>query len=171
MSSSSMSSTATTYTPTLHMLCGKIASGKSTLAAQLASQPATVLISEDDWLSTLYADQLQTGADYLRCSAKLHATLAPHVTALLNSGVSVVLDFAANTPKSRQWMRDILDQTGVPHQMHLLLPPDELCLTRLRQRNKSGDHPFAVSEAQFHQFSKHFQPPIEAEGFTLIHHD
>lgn len=37
----------------LHFLCGKIASGKSTLAKQLAKQPRTILLSEDEWLSTL----------------------------------------------------------------------------------------------------------------------
>jgi predicted kinase len=35
----------------LHLLCGLIASGKSTLAQQLASRPLTVLISEDAWLA------------------------------------------------------------------------------------------------------------------------
>jgi predicted kinase len=34
-------------TSTLHMLCGKIAAGKSTLARQLADVPFTVLLSED----------------------------------------------------------------------------------------------------------------------------
>ncbi|MEG2632911.1 MAG: AAA family ATPase, partial [Comamonas sp.] len=38
----------------LHMLCGKIAAGKSTLARQLAAAPRTVRINEDDWLSSLY---------------------------------------------------------------------------------------------------------------------
>ncbi|WP_246504100.1 ATP-binding protein [Plastoroseomonas arctica] len=31
---------------TLHLLCGKIASGKSMLAAQLAARPGTLLVSE-----------------------------------------------------------------------------------------------------------------------------
>lgn len=43
-------------TPTLHMICGKIAAGKSTLAARLAEADRTVLIAEDDWLGALYAD-------------------------------------------------------------------------------------------------------------------
>jgi len=36
--------------PRLHMLCGKIASGKSTLAARLGSAPGTALLAEDTWL-------------------------------------------------------------------------------------------------------------------------
>lgn len=51
--------------PTLHLLCGKIAAGKSTLAKHLAARPATVLISEDHWNSTLFPDEI----DLLKPSA------------------------------------------------------------------------------------------------------
>lgn len=37
--------------PTLHMLCGKIAAGKSTLAAELGDANGTVIIAEDEWLN------------------------------------------------------------------------------------------------------------------------
>ena len=39
--------------PTLHMLCGKIASGKSTLAAELGRVEGTVILVEDAWLHAL----------------------------------------------------------------------------------------------------------------------
>ena len=55
-----------TTAPVLRMLCGKIASGKPTLAARLANRPGTVLIVEDHWLSALFADQLFAGQDYVR---------------------------------------------------------------------------------------------------------
>ena len=48
------------------MICGKIAAGKSTLARRLADAPATILISEDVWLATLYRDEQRTVADYAR---------------------------------------------------------------------------------------------------------
>jgi predicted kinase len=35
------------HVPTLHMLCGKIAVGKSTLAAKLGESPATIVIVQD----------------------------------------------------------------------------------------------------------------------------
>ena len=55
--------------PTLHLLCGKIASGKSTLAAELAAAPGTVLISEDARLAPLYGEEMLSVADYVRCAA------------------------------------------------------------------------------------------------------
>lgn len=157
--------------PTLHMLCGKIAAGKSTLAANLANQPGTVLIAEDDWLSALFAEELHTLSDFVRCTKKLRNVLGPHIVSVLNAGVSVVLDFQANTVESRAWMRGIIDESGAYHQLHVLEISDALCLSRLRQRNASGEHPFAPTEDQFHQFSKYFVPPSPDEGFHLVVHE
>ena len=56
---------------TLHMICGKIAAGKSTLARCLADAPAMILISEDVWLSTLYPGEQRTVAEYARNSRRL----------------------------------------------------------------------------------------------------
>lgn len=156
--------------PTLHMVCGKIAAGKSTLAKQLADAPGTILISEDAWLSALYPDQMTTVAEYVRCAAHLRAVLGPHVADMLNAGVSVVLDFPANTLKTRQWMRDILSKTAAGHQMHVLEVSGEVCLTRLRARNASGSHPFAVTDDQFHQVNSHYAVPTPDEGFLIVTH-
>lgn len=161
----------TTPNPTLHMLCGKIAAGKSTLAAKLAAAEKTVLIAEDAWLAALFADELKKPNNYLRCAAKLRAAMAPHIVALLDSRLSVVLDFQANTVESRAWMRGVLDETEANHHCHVLMPPDAVCLARLQQRNASGLHPFTVTDAQFHQISAYFQPPTADEGFNLIIHD
>ncbi|MEQ9590833.1 MAG: ATP-binding protein [Parvibaculaceae bacterium] len=159
------------HSPTLYMLCGKIAAGKSTLAASLANAPGTILIAEDDWLNALFAYELVSLPDYVRCSSKLRQVMAPHVAAVLNAGVSVVLDFPANTVEQRRWMRGILENTTAAHQLHLLEAPDEVCLARLRARNSQGDHPFAVTEAQFQQFSSHFAVPSPDEGFNVVRHD
>ncbi|MEM9104673.1 MAG: ATP-binding protein [Pseudomonadota bacterium] len=157
--------------PTLHMLCGKIAAGKSTLASSLANRSGTVLIAEDDWLSALFADELHSLSDFVRCTKNLRNVLGPHIVSLLNAGVTVVLDFHANTIESRAWMRGMLDKTDADHQLHVLEIPDALCLSRLRQRNTSGKHPFAPTEEQFHQFSRHYVPPSPDEGFHLVVHE
>ncbi|MEM7566233.1 MAG: ATP-binding protein [Pseudomonadota bacterium] len=156
--------------PTLHMLCGKIASGKSTVAAALAAKPGTVRISEDEWLNALYDAEMATLADFVRCSARLRTAMGPHVAALLNAGLSVVLDFQANTLEARIWMRGILDETGAAHRLHVMTTPDETCLARLRARNAASTHPFAPTEEQFHRMSAHFAAPTEAEGFDIVLH-
>lgn len=152
------------------MLCGKIAAGKSTLASQLARLENTVLIAEDDWLAALFSDELSSASDYVRCASKLRGIMGPHIASLLNAGVSVVLDFPANTVENRAWMRGILGATAAAHRLHVLDASDALCLARLRARNAGGDHPFAATEAQFRQFSKHFVAPTPEEGFDIVVH-
>jgi predicted kinase len=156
--------------PTLYLLCGKIAAGKSTLANRLAARPATLLISEDHWTSNLFAGDLKTIDDYTRLSARLCAAMGPHVVDILQRGLSVVLDFQANTVARRQWMRSLIDQAGVGHELHLLDVPDELCKRRLEERNASGSHPFQVSDADYDLFTSYFVPPGPDEGFNVIVH-
>lgn len=164
-----MSPTSSTTSPTLHLVCGKIASGKSTLTARLASAPKTVRISEDTLLTQLYPGQIASLADYVACAARLRAAIAPLALQLLRAGVSVVLDFPANTPASRAWMRELFQQAGTPHVLHYLDVSDEECKARLRQRNASGLHPFSTSDAQFDEITRHFVPPSVAEGFHIVH--
>ncbi|WP_425092180.1 AAA family ATPase [Tropicimonas sp. S265A] len=153
---------------TLHLLCGKVASGKSTLAKRLARADGTVLISEDAWLDALFGEEMASLSDYVRCTSKLRNAMGPHVTALLRAGVSVVLDFQANTVETRKWMRGLLDGTHAEHKLHILDVPDEVCIARLHARNAEGAHPFAVSDAQFRQVTKHFAFPSAGEGFNLV---
>jgi predicted kinase len=154
--------------PTLHMMCGKIAAGKSTLARRLADAPATVLISEDYWLSRLYKDELQSVADYSRYARRLRDAMGGHVAALLEAGLSVVLDFPANTVANRQWMRGIFEKADAAHRMHVLDVPDEVCRARLRRRNAEGTHEYAASDAEFDVITSYFTLPSEQEGFATI---
>ena len=156
--------------PTLHILCGKAASGKSTLATRLSEAPGVIAISEDDWLATLFGEEMSSLRDYVRYSARLEQAMAPHICALLLNGLSVVLDFQANTPTRRAWMRGLIDATGAAHRLHFLDVPDEICKARLRARNADASHAFSLSEAEFDQLSDYFVPPRPEEGFTIIRH-
>ena len=152
---------------TLHLLCGKIASGKSTLATRLSLAPNTLRLSEDLWLATLYKDQLHSVSDYVRCAALLRDAIGPHVEALLTLGVDVVLDFPANTPANRQWIRGLFERSGAAHVIHVLEVPDAVCKARLRARNAVGEHAFTASDEQFDLISQYFSVPTAAEGFVL----
>ena len=154
----------------LHLMCGKIASGKSTFARNLAKEPRTVLIQEDVWLSGLYPDELSTLKDYARCSERLRQVIGPHIIALLENVLNVVLDFPANTFENRCWMKGLIKVVRCDHLLHVFDVSDDICKTRLRSRNSSGEHQFSVSEAEFERISNYFQPPSEVEGFNVTIH-
>jgi len=152
---------------TLHMICGKIAAGKSTLATELASRSATIRISEDAWLSCLYKNEQKTIEDYARNSRRLREVMGDHVVTLLRAGLSVVLDFPANTPASRQWMRGLFERAGARHRLHFLDVADDICKARLRARNAAGTHAFNATDAEFDLFTSYFVPPSADEGFLV----
>lgn len=154
----------------LHLLCGKIAAGKSTLTAALGAQPRTVIVSEDHWLARLYPGEMSSVADYIRCAGRLREAMKPHLVALLKAGVSIVLDFPANTLATRAWMRSVFEAAGVAHQLHYLDVPDEVCKARLRARNARGDHDFAATDAEFDLITSYFVAPKPEEGFTVVVH-
>ena len=156
--------------PTLYLICGKIAAGKSTLAKKLAAQPLTVLIGEDHWNSTLFPDEIETIGDYSKYSTRLRRAMGPHVVALLEAGLSVVLDFQANTLAVRRWMKSLIEESGAAHELHFLDLPDETCRQRLRARNAAGEHPYQASDAEFDLFTKYFVAPTADEGFNVIVH-
>jgi predicted kinase len=153
--------------PTLHILCGKIAAGKSTLAARLGAAPNTVVLAEDALLPALFGPELHAVPDYIRYAARLRVAIAPHIVALLRLGVSVVLDFPANVPATRAWMRTLFEEAGVNHVLHYLDVPDAACRARLHARNAAGAHAFAVSDDEFDQITSYFVPPDPGEGFTI----
>jgi predicted kinase len=154
----------------LHLLCGKIAAGKSTLSAQLGKLANTIVVSEDHWLSRLYPGEMASIADYVRCSARLRDAMRAHLVAILTSGTSVVLDFPANTPPNRAWMRTIFEEARASHQLHFLDVPDAVCKARLRARNARGEHEFAATDEQFELITRHFVAPTPDEGFNVVVH-
>jgi predicted kinase len=151
------------------MLCGKIAAGKSTLSHKLAQAERTLVISEDRWVEQLYGPELKTLADYFERCERLRATLAPHVVGLLQAGVSLVLDFHANTVGSRRWMRALFEEAGASHQLHFLDVPDEVCRSRMHARKAAGGD--GVSDAEFDYVTSFFVPPDPGEGFNVIRYD
>lgn len=154
--------------PVLYLLCGKIASGKSTLSAKLGASPGTVIVSEDHWLATLFANEMQSISDYVQYSLRLRNAMKPHLVSLLKAGLSVVLDFPANTQTNREWMMSIIKESGASNQLHYLKVSDEVCKSRLRLRNAEGKHEFSTSDQQFEIITHYFSEPTADEGFNIV---
>jgi predicted kinase len=124
----------------------------------------------DHWRSTLFPVENKTIEDFAHLSLRLREAMGPHVVAILRHGLSVVLDFPANTVKWRSWMRSLIDEANVAHELHVLDVPDAICRARLRQRNASVEHQYSVDETTYDLFMNYFAPPTSDEGFNVILH-
>jgi predicted kinase len=159
--------------PVLHFIAGKVGAGKTTLARKLALEVPAVLICEDQWIASL-GGEVKTLRDYVIASTQCRKLMVPHLRDVLRVGASVVLDFAGNTPSHRAWVRSIFEYAKADHVLHVLDVPETLCLRRLRQRNAERPEGLfwgEVSEALFHEVTKYYVPPSEAEGFHIVRHD
>ena len=87
------------------MFCGKMASGKSTLAKKISEDHSSVLISEDVLLGTLYPGQVVDVNTYVQYSGRLKSAMSTVLVDLLRTGTSVVLDFPANTVDQRKMVK------------------------------------------------------------------
>ncbi len=154
----------------LFLVCGKIAAGKSTLCKTLNQKTNAILLVEDDWLSALYSDKINSVSDYVMYSGRLRSVIGEHVISLLQGGVPVVMDFPANTLENRVWLRSLGEQANVGIELHFLDVPDAVCKARMHRRNEGGDHPFVVSDKQFDQISSHFVRPSDGEGLSVVLH-
>ncbi len=152
----------------LHLVCGKVAAGKSTLCVRLAAR-GPLCIEQDRLMASLYPEMAAV-ADYLRLVPRLRAAIGPLVVDLLKGGASVVLDWPANTVATRAWMRELAEEAGAVARLHWLETPDDLCLERLVLRNAAGTHHYQVSPGEFAELSAYFEAPSETEGLEIVRH-
>ena len=156
----------------LIFMCGKMAAGKSTLAKDLAKQENAVLLVQDVLLDYLFPGEITDISGFVKCSSRLKNALGPHICALLLKGITVVLDFPANTKTQRAWFRELLERTNAEHELHFLDVSDALCKRQLKERSK--DLPVGTpwtTDAEFEAITAYFQPPSEEERFNIVRHE
>ncbi len=156
---------------TLFFMCGKMGAGKSTLAKSLASQNGAALLSEDDLLRYLYPSEISDLKSYVSYSGRLKNALSEHICCMVGYGLSVVLDFPANTPVQRAWFRELIETSGAAHQLHFVDTPDGICKKQLRARSSNNNGDPLQDEATFDLLSSYFVAPKLDEGFTAVRHE
>ena len=152
----------------LIFFCGKMGVGKSTYSKKLTSDLNAVFLSEDNWLAAIYPEEIRNFDDYIKYSSRLKPLLKELVRRILNSGVSVVMDFPGNTKKQRAWFKEIFYDDHIPHKLIYLKADDQLCLRRLEQRRRSlPERARFDTEEVFQQVTGYFQAPTDDEGFNI----
>ena len=131
-----------------------------------------MLLVEDELLERLFPGQIADLAAYVTYSSRIRDALGPHIGSLLSMGVSVVLDFPANTRRQRAWFRRLIDDAGAEHELHFIDASDALCMRQLRHRSKDlpAGSPW-TSEAEFQAVTAYFEPPAAEEGFHVVRHE
>jgi predicted kinase len=156
---------------TLIFFCGKMGAGKSTKSKAVAIERNAVLISEDEWLSKLYPDQITSFDDYIKFSGQLRPLIKGHVQNILRAGSSVVMDFPANTKRQREWFNNLSIEAESKAELIYLKVNNELCLKQIAQRSIEQPSRAAFdTEEMFHHVTKYFEEPDtnEVTNFEVV---
>ncbi|WLR60200.1 AAA family ATPase [Guptibacillus hwajinpoensis] len=154
---------------TLYFFCGKMGAGKTTKSKQLALDKHAVLMSEDEWLSSLYPNEIVSFEDYLKFSALLKPLVRKHVQNILSAGSDVVMDFPANTQKQRKWFLDLASEVKASHQLIFLNVNNVQCISQIaKRRNEQPERAAFDTEEGFIHVTKFFEPPEACEGLNIL---
>ena len=152
----------------LTFFCGKMGAGKSTKARDIAQQSNAVLLSEDEWLQSLYPSQIKSLSDYTLYSKQIKPQIKKLVQSILLTGTHVVMDFPANTLPQRAWLKSIFTEIDASHRLVYIDVSNEVCLAQIEQRRIEQPERAATDTVEmFEQVSSYFVAPAVEEGFFV----
>ena len=143
----------------LVLICGLPASGKTTLARELARRTDAVRLTKDDWVAGLGHDLWDS-----EFRVRLEAELWALTRELLAHDQSVILEWGHWARAERDEKRLAARALGVGVELHYLDVPLEELIARVERRTASGEWTAApITRAHMEQWAVIFEAPDEAE--------
>jgi predicted kinase len=154
--------------PTIHLLCGRIGSGKTTFAKKLEREIAAIRFTHDEWMVRLYGPnppEERFGEYWVRIERLIWET----AEAFVRTGSDVILDFGFWTRESRDMARDRALVAGAEAKLYKMFCPRPIALERTLKRsaNPPGDSLW-IDRAAYEKLDVLFEPMQDDEEFVLI---
>lgn len=145
--------------PTLILMCGLPASGKTTYGRKLAEETGIVRFCPDEWKADLGIDFFDEEA-----RTKLEARLWSLAQQFLKLGHSVILENGFWGRTERVELRQQAAKLGADSEIHFFDVPFEELIRRLKIRNKAdGYGTVPLTRAHMEDYAKRFQAPNATE--------
>lgn len=164
--------------PTVHLLCGYVGSGKTTLARELAARHAAVRFTLDEWMLALHPELAPYDEDYGDRAARCQDVIWGLARQVLALGHDVVLDWSQWSAERRRRWADRAEEAGATTVVHFLDVPLETAITRVTARNRTvetgtetetGADVHRIDPDEMRRFAEtFFEPPHESEGITIL---
>lgn len=162
--------------PTVHLICGPLGAGKTTLALRLARAHHALRFSLDEWVMQLFGAEAPHPMVYEwwvehcnRCSARMWSVCRD----VLARGVDVVLDFGFPRFAHREEYRTLSRAAGAMVHLHVVDADRALRRERVHARNRERRETFSllVTDDMFDGSESWWEPPsgIELDGAVTFH--
>lgn len=156
--------------PKVIMTCGKICSGKSTLAQKLRLEYKAVILSVDDITLALLGQD--PGGKLDGYVEKLKAYFFEKSVEITETGTNVILEWGFWTKAERDQARKYYTDRGIAFEFHYIDISDEEWERRLKKRNAEVTagraSAYYVDDGLKAKFASLFEPPDESETDVII---
>ncbi len=156
--------------PRAILICGRIASGKTTYAQRLCAEIGAVSLSCDELMLTLFGDSL--GARFDEVSGRCKRYLYGKALELLGAGVSVVLDWGFWSPQERRYARGIFESAGYACELHHVRVSDMAWRRNIEQRNRliaqGQSQAYPMDAGLLFKLERMYREPSDGEIDVLV---
>ena len=156
--------------PTVHLLCGLPASGKTTIARRLERDHQAVRFTLDEWMLTLFDDLTPYDDEYGVRADRVKELIWRTAERVLGVGRDVVLDWSQWNSEAREAARRRAVSLGAEPLLHYIDAPMSVVEGRLAERNAQaipGVHQLDLDEVR--RFATQlFESPSRDEAVSTV---
>jgi len=161
---------------TVHIICGPLGAGKTTVARRLAETQGVLRFSLDEWVMQLFGRNAPHPMVFewwvercSLCSTRIWSVCRD----VLVQGMDVVLDFGFPRLAHREEYRALATEAGAKVHLHIVGADVALRRQRVRARNRDQRETFAllVTDEMFEGSESWWEPPsgTELAGAVTFH--
>lgn len=149
--------------PTLHLIHGYIASGKTTYTKKLEIKTSAIRFTFDEWMVNFYEEN-PPAEKFTEYEENIKTMIWMMAEKFLTHNVSVILDYGFWQRADRDDYRNHANNLGVECLIHALTFDDETALSRLKSRTDAmPDGALFIDENAYHSLKEKFEPLNEDE--------
>jgi predicted kinase len=154
--------------PTIHLLCGRIGSGKTTFAKKLEQDVSAVRFTHDEWVHRLYG-HTPPEESYSEIFVRVENQIWETAEAFVHKGADVILDFGFWSRESRDVARDRALAAGAVAKFYSMSCPRRIALDRtLKRSTVPPADSLWINRAAYEKLDALFEPMQDDEEFVSI---
>jgi predicted kinase len=146
------------------LICGKIASGKTTYAKSMLEKLHGVNLSLDEIMLAVLGENCDSHDDY---KEKTQNYLFNKAVEIVNNGVPVILDWGFWTKNNRIKATEFFTKHDIPYEWHYINATKKTLIENVKKRNKEIDDGKVVAyhfdDELAEYFWAKFEPPTRDE--------
>ncbi|MBL1421405.1 MAG: ATP-binding protein [Alphaproteobacteria bacterium] len=151
--------------PKIYILCGFIASGKTTYAAQIEAEIGAIRFNLDEWMLPLFGEHLPR-AEFDEKLLVLTDKFKDMAEKLLVQNVSVILDFGFWKKQQRDEIRVWAQGLNVKLQLvHFNVDAE---ISKGRAIARRSDSAYAMDDEMYDSLYNMYEPPADDEVFDVV---